>query len=214
MAEPRLAAVILAAGAGRRMGGVAKALLPSRDVVGHTAAVAAPAAVRSQTFLSRIIATARSVGVVDAVVVVGPPFGVEVAGHAEALGLRVIENPAPERGMASSIALGFDALAASDADAAWLWPVDHPGVSVATLRALVDALAGHDAARPVVAGRGGHPPLVARAVWPRLVACATTDGGARAVLAAVDRVDVLVDDRACVDDVDTVRELELAGAGR
>ena len=45
-------------------------------------------------------------GMADAVVVVGEPFGSEVAAHARQLDLRVRVNPAPERGMASSVALG------------------------------------------------------------------------------------------------------------
>ena len=70
-----LAAVILAAGAGRRLGGVAKALLPHRGA----------------TYLAAICATAREVGLVDAVVVVGAPFGNEVAAHA-----RQVEAPVGE----------------------------------------------------------------------------------------------------------------------
>lgn len=187
-----LAAVIVAAGAGRRLGGVAKALLPYRG----------------QSYLAAIAATARAVGLVDAVVVVGEPFGQDVAAHARQLGLRVRVNPAPERGMASSVALGFAAIAQTACDAAWLWPVDHPDVTAATLRDLVGALGTHDAARPVVGARGGHPPLVARTLWARLAACADVDGGARAVLAAADVIDVDVGDAGCVRDVDTAADLK------
>jgi molybdenum cofactor cytidylyltransferase len=122
--------------------------------------------------------------------------------------------------MASSVALGF--AAAGDAaacaaergaavraiDAAWLWPVDHPAVEVSTLRALVAALGDHAAARPVHEGRGGHPPLIARSLFDRLAVCADTGGGARAVLAAADTVDVAVADAGCVRDVDTALDLE------
>jgi CTP:molybdopterin cytidylyltransferase MocA len=184
-----IGAVVLAAGAGRRMGGVAKALL-ERDGV---------------TYLARIAATAREVGLVDAVVVVGPPFGDAVAAHARELGLRTVVNPTPERGMASSIALGFAAIAESSATAAWLWPVDHPDVTARTLHALVDARGAHEVARPRFHGRGGHPPLVSREVWPRLVGCANTDGGARTVLGAADVAEVEVDDEGVVRDHDEVR---------
>jgi molybdenum cofactor cytidylyltransferase len=174
------------------MGGVAKALLRRGE----------------RTFLACIADTARAVGLADAVVVVGPPHGDAVAATARALGLRVATNPRPDRGMASSVAIGFAALADSELadselEAAWLWPVDHPDVAVASLRALVAALGDRECARPVVAGRGGHPPLVARAVWPRLVAAVNAPGGARAVLAGSDRVDVALDDAGCVVDVDT-----------
>jgi len=105
------------------------------------------------------------------------------------------------------VALGFAALADGGAPAAWLWPVDHPEVEVATLRALVAALGAHDAARPIHAGRGGHPPLVARALWARLAACGELAGGARAVLGAAEVVDVEVADAGVVRDVDTLEDL-------
>lgn len=192
-----IAAVILAAGAGRRLGGVAKALLPYRGA----------------SYLAAIAAAARAVepdGVlVDAVVVVGEPFGAEVAAHARQLGLRVRVNPAPERGMASSVALGFAAIAAGPASAAWLWPVDHPAVEAATLRRLIAALGDRSAdpaveiARPTYRGAGGHPPLIARALWPALAACGERPDGARGVLRAARAVAVEVDDAGVVRDVDT-----------
>jgi molybdenum cofactor cytidylyltransferase len=188
----KISAVILAAGAGTRLGGVAKALLCGKD---------------GRTFLARIVATAREVGLADAIVVVGPPHCDAVAAHARELGAYVVENREPERGMASSVALGFGAL--DVCDAAWLWPVDHPAVAPTTLRALCAALGDHDAARPVCAGRRGHPPLVACSLFSRLAACADHEGGARGVLAAVDAIDVEVADPGCVCDVDSARDLEV-----
>lgn len=192
----KLGAVILAAGAGARLGGVAKALLPRRSAGGAT-------------YLETIAATARGAGLADAVVVVGPPYGDAVAGHARGLGLRVAVNADPARGMASSIAIGFAALAEGEAatEAAWLWPVDHPDVRGETLARLVEALGVHEVARPRFDGAGGHPPLIARAVWPRLAGCASLEGGARAVLAAADAVAVEVDDPGVVSDVDTPDDL-------
>jgi CTP:molybdopterin cytidylyltransferase MocA len=189
-AGPGIAAVILAAGAGQRLGGVAKALLP------HPAG----------SYLAAVAATARAVGLVDAVVVVGAPFGDEVAAHARQLGLRIRVNPAPERGMASSVALGFAAIAGGPAAAAWLWPVDHPSVTAGTLRRLIGALeeaGGAEVARPRFRGIGGHPPLIARAVWPALAACADQADGARGVLRAARAITVEVDDPAVIHDVDT-----------
>jgi CTP:molybdopterin cytidylyltransferase MocA len=187
----RIGAVILAAGAGRRMGGVAKALLADAG----------------RTYLEQIVAAAREVGLADGVVVVGPPHQAEIALHARALGLRLAVNASPERGMASSVGIGFAAVAEGDAEAAWLWPVDHPHVAPTTLRALIEQLGARAVARPVVDGRGGHPPLIARALWPRLASCGSLDGGARAVLADADRVDVPVADRGCVHDIDTPEDL-------
>jgi len=210
-----VAAVIVAAGAGRRLGGVAKALLPYRG----------------KSYLATIAATARAVGLVDAVVVVGEPFGQDVAAHARQLGLRVRVNPAPDRGMASSVALGFAAIANGPASAAWLWPVDHPAVAEATLRRLIDGFGAArmpgmpgmpgmidppaggafprsiNVAQPRYRGKGGHPPLVGRALWPALAACGDEPGGARGVLRAGQLVAVDVDDPGVVCDVDTPADL-------
>lgn len=185
--------VILAAGEGARLGGVAKALLARGE----------------GTFLSAIVNTARTAGVTDIVVVVGSPHGAAVAEAARALELRVVENPEPARGMASSVALGFAAIATSptSVEAAYLWPVDHPGVTPATLRALANGLLGHDLAQPRYRGQGGHPPLIARCLWGGLAACTRIDGGARTVLAAADRIVIDVDDPGVVRDVDTPADL-------
>jgi CTP:molybdopterin cytidylyltransferase MocA len=189
----KLGAVILAAGAGTRMGGAAKALLARAPGAGRPA----------RTFLEQIVETAREVGLADGVVVIGPPYGDAVAGHARSLGLRIAVNGDPARGMASSVAIGFAAIAEGDAGAAWLWPVDHPDVRADSLRRLVGALADREVAQPRFEGRGGHPPLIARAVWPRLAGCASLAGGARSVIAAADVVAVEVDDAGVVNDVDT-----------
>lgn len=185
----KISAVILAAGAGSRLGGVAKALLDDKG----------------GTYLGRILASARQVGLHEAIVVVGYPHNRAVSSHARKLDARVVENPAPERGMASSVALGFAAL--GDADAAWLWPVDHPHVDPKTLRALIAKLGNHAAARPVFETRGGHPPLIARSLFEKLAASADVEGGARTVLEGADMIDVPVDDRGVVRDIDTPEDL-------
>jgi molybdenum cofactor cytidylyltransferase len=202
----KTSAVILAAGAGVRLGGVAKALL-AKD---------------GRTFLQSIVETCREVGIEHPIVIVGPPFAAAVGSAAERLGAAVVVNPEPERGMASSVALGFRAIGELAADAtgsevaasfagvqaAWLWPVDHPFVAPATLRTLMSALMNHDAARPVYGGRGGHPPLIARSLFAPLARSEDVDGGARRVLAAADTLDVVVDDPGCVRDIDTPVDLE------
>jgi CTP:molybdopterin cytidylyltransferase MocA len=186
--------VVLAAGSGTRMGGVAKALLRCKD---------------GRTFLETIVTTARAVGLREVVVVVAAPFAGEVAIAATKLGCSPIVNPAPERGMASSVACGFSWLVERAAcNAAWLWPVDHPSVSSSTLEALHAALGPHAAARPMFQGRRGHPPLIAQSLWPALAGCADVEGGARTVLAAADTIDVSVDDPRVLRDVDAPEDME------
>lgn len=188
--QPRVGAVVLAAGGGRRLGGVAKALLP----------------IGLQTFLARVVALAAAAGVRpdDIVVVVGRPFGDEVGAAARALGAAVVVNPQAERGMASSVALGYAAIAARPVTAALLWPVDHARVDATTVRSLVAAGAGI----PVHGGRGGHPALVPRARFAELAACADAADGARGVLrGALARL--AVDDPGVLADVDVPADLRV-----
>lgn len=184
-------AVILAAGRGTRLGSVAKAMLRT----GH------------ETYLERITRIARLATATRIVVVVGRPHGHEVGDAARALDLGVIVNPLPERGMASSVALGFSAMREYDLDAAWLWPVDHPNVELRTLETLMAALGSYDVAQPRFDGRGGHPPLIARSLWPKLQACGHLDGGARTVIQGAYVNPVPVDDNAVVRDIDTAADL-------
>jgi molybdenum cofactor cytidylyltransferase len=183
-------AVILAAGGGSRMGGVAKALLPAGD----------------GTFLAAIARVLAEVGVAPArtVVVVAPPFGAEVAAEAARLGLGVVAGVAGAE-MAASVACGFAAVLAdvrcADSPAALLWPVDHPRVGAATVRAVL-AATGDAAAVPTWQGRGGHPVAVARRLWPALAAIAGAPDGARAVVRPV-AARVAVDDPGVIADVDT-----------
>jgi len=197
MAEARqLAAVILAAGAGRRLGGVAKALIEDAG----------------RTLLAAIVERACAAGTVHLEVVVGPPFGDAVAAHARAVGAGVAINTDPTRGMASSVAVGFQALierAPSACIAAWLWPVDHAWVAPGTLAALVEAQQASAIVRPVHRGRGGHPPLVGRAHWSALASCADHRDGARGVLHELGMVDVAVEDPGCLRDLDTPRDREV-----
>jgi molybdenum cofactor cytidylyltransferase len=190
-------AVVLAAGRGDRLGGVAKALLRCGG----------------RTFLAAIARTCAAAGVDRLVVVVGPPFAGRVAAEAARLGAAVATNPAPARGMASSVAVGFAALldpagpaAEARADVALLWPVDHPLVTAATVAALVAEVAGGDldVVAPRAVGRGGHPVAIGRAVWPSLARAADLPRGARDVLGDPRwrRRDQDVDDRGVVQDID------------
>jgi molybdenum cofactor cytidylyltransferase len=193
MPESRaVGAVILAAGSGTRLGGVAKALLPS---------------MHGGNFLDQIVATAREAGTRSIIVVVGPPWGADVAAHAGTLGIGIVENLEPERGMASSIATGFAAMLETGCTHAWLWPVDHPNASIETLNALLAAIGAHDVAKPIVNGRGGHPPLIARRMFELLAGCTDSPNGARDVLGAANAITVDVADAGSIRDVDTPEDL-------
>ena len=191
-------AIILAAGAGRRLGGVAKALLPAAG---------------GGSFLEAIARSAAAAGAREAIAVVGAPHGDAVAAEAGRLGLEVAWNPDPARGRSSSVAVGFAAAlgGASTADVALLWPVDHASVLPATVAALLAGATGAAAVVPTHGGRGGHPAVIARALWPELAACDALPEGARSVLraaAGVRRIEV--DDPGVVADVDEPADLARA----
>lgn len=172
MSSGEVVSVIVAAGAGRRLGGVAKALLPSAEV--------------GVTFLARIAATASAAGAGRAVVVVGPPHGARVAAEARRLELEVAENEDPDRGMSSSVAIGFRH--AEDrfggAVAALLWPVDHARVEQGTVADLVRGARADTILVPTWRERGGHPTAFGSEHWAALAACDQLARGARSVLDA------------------------------
>lgn len=188
-------AVILAAGAGRRLGGVAKALLTDAG---------------GRTFLEATMAAA-SVVVSACVVVVGPPYGTETEHEARRLGAAVVANPDPGRGMGSSVAAGFAHVLAhhAGAAAALLWPVDHARVRGDTVARIARACGPLDVVIPTYAGRGGHPTAFGRAAWPALAGCATAPRGARSVIESIAEAEprrivrIEVDDSGVIADVDT-----------
>jgi CTP:molybdopterin cytidylyltransferase MocA len=161
----RVAALILAAGRGTRLGGVAKACLRLCD---------------GRTFVEAIAAAARAAGCTRVVVVAAEPHLAATRSAAATAGCDVVVNPAPERGMGSSLAAGLEALDPADFDAALDWPVDHPRVGAATCAAILAAVSRDGIVVPTFEGRGGHPTAFGAAVWPELAASA--EQGARSVM--------------------------------
>ncbi len=183
-----VAVLVLAAGAGARLGVRNKAAL--RDAVGRT-------------FLHAVVATARAAGATDVVVVAGPPHGEETLALAAAAGARVAWNEAPERGMISSIVVGLDAI--PHADAILVWPVDHAAVGPTAVRTIVTAASRGGIVVPVHGGRGGHPTAFGGDLFAELRGAAT----ARDVVAADPRrvVRLPIEDAAILRDVDHPEDL-------
>ena len=171
----RLAGLLLAAGAGRRMGRP-KALL--RDAHGVW-------------FLDRAVAVLREGGCDRVTVVLGASADdarplLEAAGRAVDVVDAVVAEDWDE-GMGASLRAGLEALAAGDAEAALVTLVDLPDVDGRVLRRVVEAglSAGPRAlVRTTYDGRPGHPVLLGREHWAGVAASATGDEGARRYLAA------------------------------
>ena len=157
-------AILLAAGAGRRFG-TNKLLYPLAG--GEPVAIAA----------ARNLVAA----VPDAVAVVRDGDRALVDALAP-IGLRIVENPRADAGMATSLVAGINA--APDA-AAWLVALaDMPWIHPRTIAALADALqAGASLVAPLHEGRRGNPVGFA-ARWRMKLLALTGDQGARDLLAA------------------------------
>ncbi|HUG38507.1 MAG TPA: NTP transferase domain-containing protein, partial [Candidatus Limnocylindrales bacterium] len=188
----RIAAVVLAAGQGRRAGGP-KALLR----------------IGANTFLEQTAALlARS----------GADLVIAVLGH-QAERVReesslpastvVVVNEAHADGMLASVLAGLDAADAAGADAILLHPVDHPLVSEHTVARVADALrAGALIAVPSHGGRRGHPGGFARAAWPALRAAPRSEGARHVLAAHPDWIVHVEGDRGCVAGIDTPEDYE------
>jgi molybdenum cofactor cytidylyltransferase len=126
----------------------------------------------------------------DAVRATGLPFHVEDAGHP---------------GMGDSIAA---AVRATRGAAGWLiLPADLPLITPATIEAVADALRnGAQAVRPSVAGQAAHPVGFAAALREKLENLGGNQGAA-GVLLVCSAINLIVNDRGAVEDVDTLEDL-------
>lgn len=121
----------------------------------------------------------------------------------------VVEAPDYDEGMAASLRTGLKSLP-PDADGAFVFLGDMPRVPVAVLARMAQALKnGALAAAPVWQGRRGNPVLLARALFPQLLAL-TGDAGARGVLQGLGDKLALVEapDAGVLFDVDTRDDLK------
>lgn len=198
-----VAAVLLAAGGGRRLGGRPKALLPyrGRPLVEH--------AVR-----------ALRAGGCDHVHVVLGAAAAEVRERADLTGCVLVDNPRWADGMGTSLRAGLGSLDPRTTAAAVIGLVDQPGVGPAAVARVLAAAAADPRAALVAAaydGVRGHPVLLGASRWAAVAAGATDDRGARAYLREHARRTVLVE---CGDvgdpaDIDTPSDLGLLdGPGR
>lgn len=190
----RVAALILAAGASRRMGGTNKLLAPLDG---------APMVAR--------VADAALASAADPVVVVTGHDGAAVRAALGGRSVAFVDNPAHEAGMSTSLKRGVAALPEACAGACVLL-ADMPRVAAPHIDALLAAFAeagGEAICVPRHGGRRGNP-----VVWPRRFFAAfealAGDFGARGLIdrhaAAVRWVDVA--DDAVLVDVDVPGDLE------
>lgn len=169
----RVAAVVLAAGGGRRYG-MPKALVE----------------LDGSLLVERAVRTAREV--CDPVLVVLGASAVEVWQRADLTGATVLANRDWESGMASSLRTGLDGLRGWPVrvDAAVVTLVDMPGMTADALARLAAGAAPDALAVATYDGVRGHPVLLGRDHWAGVAATATGDEGARSYLAEHDVTEV------------------------
>lgn len=195
--DVRIAAVILAAGAGRRMGGRGK-LTAEIDGVSLVRRVAG-AALASRAGRVTVV-TGHAAATIEAA----------LAG----LAVGIVHNPDHAAGLSTSLALGIATIDAG-CDAALVLLADMPFVTAATIDLLIEAFtqSGRQAVvAPAHQGRRGNPVL-----WPRrsfaALSAVTGDKGGRDILAAEAAVIEVAAGPEVARDLDTPEAL-LAAGGR
>jgi CTP:molybdopterin cytidylyltransferase MocA len=185
LVECRVAGVLLAAGAGSRLG------QPKATVE-----------LGGEPLAGRGVALLRDGGAQPVVVVTGA-VAVDLAG------VLIVHNPDWRTGMGSSLAAGL-AMVPDDCAAAVIALVDQPLVGPAAVRRLIAAYrAGAGVAVAAYDGARRNPVLIAREHWPEVTALAIGDSGARPFLRAHPELVTSVEcgDTGSADDVDTPADL-------
>ena len=184
-----VAAVVLAAGVGRRFGAAKQlAYLDGRPLVRHAVdAALAGGCGPVVVVLGHAVDRVRAVLPKDVCVVVNDMFAT---------------------GQASSLKAGVAAVAATDATGLVVLLADQPYVDPAVVRAVAGALAvGHPVVRARYQDRSGHPVGFASETFDGL-ARIRGDVGARDLLEELGVVDLVVES-SCPVDVDTPDDLDL-----
>jgi CTP:molybdopterin cytidylyltransferase MocA len=138
----RVGAVLLAAGQGQRMGNIPKSLIELGGV----------------PLINRQL-IALSGGGVDEVVVVTGFYHEQIEPLVEQFPVRVVRNPHPEEGQASSVRLGIEALGEAF-DAVIMALADQPLINAEDVAQLIAAFKKRPSGEilmPVVAGQRGNP---------------------------------------------------------
>ena len=152
-----LGAVLMAAGAGARMGHRPKSLLELNGV----------------PLIRRQLAALREAGATETVVVLGH-HAPDIAQQLKGFALKVVHNPNPDAGPVSSQRLGLQSLS-GQTDAVLMALADQPLVNAQDLRELMDAFShrpgGASLLYPRINGQPGNPVIFTAGVRAAMLAC-------------------------------------------
>ena len=198
--EPRVAAVILAAGQSKRMGGINK-LLARVDGVALTARVA----------------DAALASVADPVIVVTGFEADAVVKSLKDRSVSIIHNEAYEDGMGTSLKCGIKALA-DDIDGAVICLADMPETTATTIDLLIDSFDAGDKAPiciPTYQGKRGNPVLLPRWLFEDVQTLAGDEGARTLIRQHAEAVkSVIFDSGSILSDIDTVEDMEKLAKGQ
>ena len=188
----RAVAVVTAAGSAERFGG--KKLLTPID---------------GEPLLDHTIRALLEGGVAEVIVVVGRDARAELEHDVNAMldpRVRPVENPDPARGMFSSIQEG---IAQAQGDAILVMPGDMPFVSSKTVRAVIAAYERKPSiVSPRYRGKRGHPVALPPSLRDEIRAADAHATLHDVIHAHADmRVDVDIDDRGVISDIDRPEDL-------
>jgi len=191
--ELNIAPVILAAGDSKRMG-YPKALLP----------------LGRELFLTRILRVLRDAGFPRPRLILGRAAA-QIEARIREWPVDILINHEPERGQLSSIQIGLDGLSETF-DAAMIWPVDQPAVSVELVRGLADLFFRENcrAALPLFGERRGHPAIFHRTLFQEFMDAPLMEGPRSVLLKYRPETCFLpVEEAASVEDIDTPEEYRI-----
>lgn len=200
--RPRVAAVVLAAGRGDRMGSSGKLL----------------ATVAGVPLVARVVGAALASVARPVVLVTGYDADAIAASVPMAPSLRIVHNPDHARGLVTSLRAGV-ASVAREVDAVLICLADMPRLRAEHLDRVVAAYAEDfdgSVCRATFDGRPGHPVLWPARCFSAIAALPAGESGARSLLAAegvAGRLrEVEMPDDGVVADVDTPADLTEARA--
>ncbi|HEX5413282.1 MAG TPA: nucleotidyltransferase family protein [Terriglobia bacterium] len=155
-----IAAIVLAAGESSRMG-TDKALLMYRG----------------RTFLENIISSLHDAGVRRVVIVLGHHAGL-IQQRIDLSTVEFVVNQDYGRGQTSSLQAGLRALTGNEPNGVIVCLVDHPAFSVETARKLIQhfSFTGRSVVIPQIDGIHGHPVLLGRELFGKLLALGPHQG--------------------------------------